>query len=464
MAENLLTDARVRSASFERDGAYLRDGGGLRIRLLPPSGKNPRGVRLAGYDFKLQRPDGTTLSTTMPLGTLGAPFKDASGKIRPFGLADARVARDAARVLVAQGVDPREADRLAKLEQVEAHRNRLAELDTRRTVADAFRLWMDLYVSARGKDGVFAHRKDGGAFVLAHFERHVLPKIGALPLDGIKREQITDVLDAITAQGRLRTANMTLSLLRQFLRWCLGRWIKTDPTLGISKAIVGGKEKPRERTLSLLEIVELRDKLPAAELPERIERAVWVLLATGARVGELAAAKAENIDLDAREWFIPTTKSGRPHLVHLSDFAARHFRRMLELRGESVYLLPGRTSDDQDRPISDKVITKMLGDRQRTVPLKGRTKHTSTLLLARGKWTPHDLRRSMASRMRGTLCISSDVIEKCLNHQPQQLVGTYQTDELLAERKAAFEAWGAELDRLMAADVSNVIAMPRATA
>jgi hypothetical protein len=31
MAENKLTDARVRSATHARDGAYLSDGGGLRI-------------------------------------------------------------------------------------------------------------------------------------------------------------------------------------------------------------------------------------------------------------------------------------------------------------------------------------------------------------------------------------------------------------------------------------------------
>ena len=116
------------------------------------------------------------------------------------------------------------------------------------------------------------------------------------------------------------------------------------------------------------------------------------------------------------------------------------------------------------RAISDKVLTKMVGDRQRDQPLKGRAKASGALLLARGRWTPHDLRRTMATMMRGELRISSDVVERCLNHKPQGIVGVYQTGELLDERKEAFEAWGAELERLQALDVSNVRALPGARA
>ena len=113
--------------------------------------------------------------------------------------------------------------------------------------------------------------------------------------------------------------------------------------------------------------------------------------------------------------------------------------------------------DDPSRAISDKVITKLVGDRQRDTPLKGRSKASGALLLARGKWTPHDLRRTMATQMRQTLRVSADVVERCLNHTPQGIVGVYQTGELMAERKEAFIAWGQELTRLMTLDRSNVV-------
>ena len=96
------------------------------------------------------------------LGTIGDPFTDDAGKTRPFTLADARGKRDAARELVSKGIDPREAQRLAEAEAVEAQRLRLAALDGRRTVKEAFERWHELYLTA--------HRKDGGEFVKAMFE------------------------------------------------------------------------------------------------------------------------------------------------------------------------------------------------------------------------------------------------------------------------------------------------------
>ena len=292
MAKNLLTDAAVRTAKLDRDGQYLPDGGGLRIRLLKPSANYPKGARLAEYHFKLKDAAGDFKHGALHLGTIGDPFTDAAGKTRPFTLSDAREARNAARELVAKGIDPREAARLADAEAVEAQRARLAELDTRRTVRQAFDKWVELSLAARRPDGR-PHRKDGGLFVRDLFERHILPTIGDLPLEALRRAQVTEVLDGITAKGRLRTANMALSLLRQFARWCLVRdWMTTDPTLSLSKAAVGGKEDPRKRVLSAVEIVKLRDALPAAKLPERIERALWLILATGCRVGEFSWARA----------------------------------------------------------------------------------------------------------------------------------------------------------------------------
>ena len=69
MAENLLSDARVRSASVERDGTYLPDGGGLRIRLLPPSRVHPKGARLAEYHFKVKAAPGAYKNGALHLGT-----------------------------------------------------------------------------------------------------------------------------------------------------------------------------------------------------------------------------------------------------------------------------------------------------------------------------------------------------------------------------------------------------------
>lgn len=467
MAENLLSDARVRSASLDRDGPYLPDGGGLRIRLLAPSGKHPKGARLAEYHFKTKT-GGEFRHGSLHLGTIGDAFTDDAGRTRPFTLADARDRRDAARELVGKGIDPREAQRLAHAEAAEAQRNRLAELDSRRTVRGAFDRWESLYLSA--------HRKDGGAFVRAMFDRDVLPVIGDDPLETLRRARVADVLDRIVARGARRTANMALALLRQFARWCVARdWMAADPTLGLAKASVGGKDKSRERVLTAMEVVALRDALPASGLRPRLQHAAWLILATGCRVGEVSGARVADFDLKGKTWRIPDTKNGKPHTVHLSRFALGHARALIDLGAGSQWLLPAsdptRRAGDEDRDdgqaderddtrsIGDKIIAKAIGDRQRETPMKGRAKASTTLVLAGGKWTPHDLRRTAATSMRD-LGVSSDVIERCLNHTPQGVVAIYQRGELLVEREAAFQAWGAELERLMALDVSNVVAIP----
>jgi len=465
--ENLITDAKLRTASPERDGLYLRDGGGLRIRLTAPAKTGERGARLAEYHFKVKQADGTFRHGALHLGTFGEPYSDDAGRIRPFTLADARRDRDAARELVARGIDPREARKLARIEDVEAQRQRLVELEGRRTVSEAFEQWQRLYLEAKERDGTYAHRKDGGAFVVDLFGRHVLPHVGDIPLEELRRATIAELLDKLTAAGKRRTANMTLSLLRQFLRWCAARdWIENDPSALLTARNVGGRAAPRDRALSTLEIIELRDKLPA--LPAYLQSVVWLLLATGARVGELAGARKADFDLQAGEWFIPETKNGTAHLVHLSNFATRQVealtaapRRKSRQAGEtapsSEWLLPGR---DPAFPISPKLITKLIGDRQRDKPLKGRSKDTDALMLAGGKWTPHDLRRTMASRMQD-LGIAPHVIERCLNHALEGIAAVYQTADLFPERRTAFEAWGAELERLQTADTSNVTPIRR---
>ncbi|MGD9637248.1 MAG: hypothetical protein AB7U97_28490, partial [Pirellulales bacterium] len=95
-------------------------------------------------------------------------------------------------------------------------------------------------------------------------------------------------------------------------------------------------------------------------------------------------------------------------------------------------------------------------DRQRAAPLPGRSKATGSLVLPRGLWRPHDLRRTMATPMRRELRVSSDVIERCLNHRPQGIVATYQVDELLDERGDAFLRWGAKLAEITGAGLRVV--------
>jgi integrase len=440
----LLTDAALRAATLEKHGRYLRDGAGLRVRLLPPSERHPKGARLFEYHFKVKAPDGLWKHGQLHLGTYGDAYTDATGRRLVYGLERARADCAAARALVGQGIDPREARRLRELDGKAEQLRKLAEhraQANRREVRSAFESWRALYLKRE--------HKDGGALVEAHFERHILPAIGALALQDVGKADIVPILDALVGAGRLRTANALLALLRQFFRWCMARdWIEREPTFGLSKSSVGGNEPPRQRNLSFDELAALPARMAAAKLPERIRHAVWLLAATGARVGELSAARVADFDLEAARWHIPpeNSKNGLAHLVHLSDFAIAQVRALIaagtDAEGQRAeWILPGRNRRES---IDEKTIAKQVRDRQRTRKLKGRSKDVGALVLAGGEWTPHDLRRTMASRM-GDLGIRPDVIERCLNHKPEGLVAVYQRAELLPERQDAFERWGAKL-------------------
>jgi len=456
--ENLLSDARVRSATKATDGGYLADGGGLRVRLMPPSREFPEGARLFEYHFKLKTPDGEWKNGAMHLGTYGEESTDATGKRLKFGLVHARMARDAARGLVAKGVDPRQARRLRDLEDQAEQKRRLAELQAeanRKTVRTAFESWVALFLQRE--------HKDGGALVESHFARHVLPSIGDAALQDIGKSEVMPILDKLVSDGRLRTANVVLALLRQFFRWCMTRdWIDRDPTFGLSKKVVGGADESRERNLSFDAVALLPARMAEAKLPDRLRAAVWLLLATGARAGELAGARLADFDLEAGEWRIPAenAKNGVAHLIHLSPFAAGHVKALVATGAGSPWLLAGR---DPAKPIDAKTLTKQIRDRQRPKKIKGRSKQAGALLLPGGEWTPHDLRRTMASRMQD-IGVAPQVIEKCLNHTLEGVLAVYQRADLLPERKAAYEAWGAKIEATLRGDGPTVVDMATAKA
>jgi integrase len=254
-------------------------------------------------------------------------------------------------------------------------------------------------------------------------------------------------------RGARRTANQTLSLMRQMFRHGMGRGIvDTDPTLAISKKQAGGKETPAERNLSFEEIAELHIKLQTSDLHKRYIASIYFLLATGARIGELTNAKWVDVDETKQTWSIPAanSKNGRAHLIHLSPFSMQQIGTLKCFR-TGDFLLAGRK---ENAPLSEKTISKAIRDRIRTKPLNKRTPKVASLITSGGEWSPHDLRRTMASRM-GDLGIEPHVIERCLNHTPQGIIAVYQRQEYLQERRAAFVKLGSELSKLTALQLTH---------
>ncbi len=367
----------------------------------------------------------------------------------------------------------------------------------RLTVRQVFDRWRatDLQPVIRG-DGKRDGRKDGGQFVFEQFTRHVFPLIGEMALEDVRKADILAVIDAQKAKGQMRTAQQLLGDLKQMLAFALDReLIGIDPLATVKKSRVVGTPVMRDRALSEEEIGLLPQAIGQARMHPRSESAIWLILATGVRIGELmgavwasdlptepkvrtkrlkalqAVADAEAVklgivDTQARTWHLPTTKNKRSHTIHLSDFALEQIRLLLQHRevlidpmaklGElSPWLFP---ATDNGRPVCVKSFGKQLADRQRDPEqrMSGRAKATTSLLLPGGKWTAHDLRRTAATVM-AALGFSGDVIDECLNHVIESRARrTYIQDRREAEQLRAFDALGQRLQERKVAGSSVV--------
>ena len=369
---------------------------------------------------------------------------------------------DFARQLLSLGKNPNEEKRITQLgkkaaqaEAVAQAQSRIAHAETQQTritVSDLFERWATVEL---------IRRKDAGKEIRRMFQKDVLPTLGQLAVEDVRKGHITAVTDVLLARGVTRMAKLIFSLIRQMFRYAVDRdIIDHDPTASIRKARIGGKPTERDRVLSEEEIRNLSRQLSSAKIAVTTECALWLALATGCRIGELLRAEWQHVNSDSREWFIPgeNSKNGRPHTVYLSDFAIRHFEALRAINGSSLWCFPNRPGDAH---VCVKTVTKQLGDRQRgenANPLSGRSSHTDALSLSGGKWTPHDLRRTAASLMTA-LGVLPDVADKCLNHAEESRVKrTYQRYNYDAEKREAWHLLGSRLTVLTSPD-GNVVTL-----
>lgn len=344
--------------------------------------------------------------------------------------------------------------------QQEADEAAAAELERQRrvTVRSLFKRWADIELQPHVRtDGKRVGRKDGGEFTRAQFERRIFNTLGDVEARAVKKGDLLSILDALKADGKLRTANVLLADLKQMFRFAVARDIvDRNPLETVTKRDVGGADVERDRVLSAEELQQLSRALPDANLSKRSEIAIWLILSTGCRISEAMNAEWKDVDLPGRTWHLPETKNQRPHTIHLSDFADKLLSRLLELRVEDAK--PGEATNRWvfpnsrgDGPVCIKSFGKQLADRQRPAErrMKNRAVNTESLVLPGGRWTAHDLRRTAATTM-AQLGVSTDVIDECLNHIIASRVSrVYIRDRRLKEQAHAFDLLGKRLSSLV---------------
>lgn len=376
-----------------------------------------------------------------------------------------------------QRADTLQADARTRKATEDAERATALERERHITVRKLFERWCAVDLQPhRLANGRRAGRKDGGDYTQQQFGRHVFPLLGDRLAKEVRKADLLGILDAVKAAGKLRTCNVLLADLKQMFAFALFREIvDRNPLDTVSRRHAGGANVLRERTLSIEEIGELARRLPSAKLNSRYEAGLWLLLATGARVGELCGAtwpesridagalgsladargtKFGIVDTTAKTWHLPTTKNEREHTIHLSEFALDQLTKLAALRelGKDGRPVPWLFSNAAGTaPITPQTFGKQLADRQRTPDrqIEGRTKANEALTLPGGRWTAHDLRRT-AGTLMAKLAVSGDVIDECLNHMIENHVRrTYIRDRRPTQQAEAFETLGASLREII---------------
>jgi integrase len=159
----------------------------------------------------------------------------------------------------------------------------------------------------------------------------ILPALGRMKVAAISHADIDSFHHRLSARAPTH-ANRTLAVVsRMFslaIRW---GWRADNPCRGVER----NQEQKRHRYLSGDELARLSAAL--AKLDDvSAANAVRLLLLTGARRGELLAAKWSDIDFDAGIWIKPgaTTKQRTLHRVPLSATAVQ---LLIEMRAQAAY-------------------------------------------------------------------------------------------------------------------------------
>ncbi len=136
-------------------------------------------------------------------------------------------------------------------------------------------------------------------------------------------------------------ANRCVMLIRTMFNLFIndGTYKGVNPTKGIKF----NKEEPRVRYLEHSEIERFFEALN--ESGDSVSKnAIIMMLYTGARKGNVYRMKWDEIDMDAKIWKIPRTKTSKNETIPLADSAIELLKYIQSSSADEIYVFPSETS------------------------------------------------------------------------------------------------------------------------
>jgi integrase len=275
----------------------------------------------------------------------------------------------------------------------------------------------------------------------------IVPALGNMKLMEVKPRDIIKALDPIVDRGAHTLANRALSVVKQMFSYGVSRGlIPFNPASEIKRSVVGGKEAPKDRALSLGEIRTLwlgLDDDALCRVSPQVKIGLKILLLTGVRTGELRLAEWSHLDFDKDMWTVPAaiTKTKIVHKVPLSPLTKRLFHELHRQVGDTRYVMPSFA--DETKPFTDKAICRAVDRMQDKIGIP--------------YWTAHDLRRTFSTQL-SAMGIAPHIVEKCLGHKLPKIMATYNQHEWLDERREALNRWAEKIE-ILTGEKNNIVAL-----
>lgn len=388
-----LTNTEVKQAKAKDKLYKLSDGGGLLLRV------KPNGYKTWVFDY--YKPHSKS-RTTIGFGT----YPEVS-------LADARKRREAARELVAKGVDPKE-------HKDDKHREQLLTAShTLKSVAtDWFVIKKTTIAESTAKS------------LWRKFENHVFPKLGHRPIDKILAPEAIEALKPLAAKGNLETTGKIIGHLNNIMTHALNTGIlQHNPLSGIRSAFSAPKVTNMP-TIKPDELGKLMKDISYASIKLVTRCLIEWQLHTMTRPSESAKAEWSEIDLDNKLWVIPAErmKMRLEHKVPLTEQAIEILERLKPITGHRKHLFPSHIDHKKHCNVetANKALIRM-GYKNRLVA--------------------HGL-RALASTTLNEQSFNPDVIEAALSHVDKNEVRrAYNRAEYLESRRELMCWWSEHIEQ-----------------
>lgn len=357
----------------------------------------------------------------------GKPRRLTFGTYPSLTLADAGLKLVEAKQLLDRGVDP----------GAGAVAERTAERHAE-TVDELVDSYLDRYAKPRKRSASEDERM---------LRKDVLPRWAGRKTKNITRRDVVRLLNEIVDRGAPIQANRTLTILRRMFRFAVGQAIiEVSPCDNVETP---SAENQRDRVLSEEEIRLLWRTLSTASMEPNVRRILRLMLLTGQRKGEVLGLHQHEIDHDKGLWVLPArrAKNGREHRIPLSVLA-----RLILAEAppnESGYVFPSKLTGQPYHGQSIDHATRYLFNPRPISKAKKRPQQKTPPPLAglMERFTPHELRLTVATRMR-ELGISRGDVKMVLNHVETDVTSRYDRYDGLAEKRRALDLWGKRLHEI----------------